>query len=93
MRRGKNLSEFKPDDIPDSDEVLQRRNPDDLLSFKTVKRTFKKIVEKPKEIVHHIGTSLGIITPKSAIKPTKSTRAKAATKPIKSTSPKKPRRR
>ena len=75
MRKGKPINQFVPEDVPSANDVLERRSPQELISFKKLKRSFLGVTEKPKEIVRSIGSSLGLIKAKKASGPKSATKA------------------
>ena len=75
MRKGKPINQFVPENVPSANDVLERRSPQELISFKKLKRSFLGVTEKPKEIVRSIGSSLGLIKAKKASGPKSATKA------------------
>lgn len=78
MRKGKPINQFVPDEVPSANDVLERRSPQELLSFKKLKKTFLGVTEKPKEIARSIGSSLGLIKAKKASGPRSTFKASGA---------------
>lgn len=68
LRKGKPISQFVPANIASSADVLERRSPKEIISFRKLKRSFLGITEKPKEVLNSIGSGLGLTKTRKATK-------------------------
>lgn len=83
LRKGKQISQFKVDDIASSQNVLERRSPKELINFNKLKRSFISIKNRPVELARSIGSKLGLVKPEKARGTTKAKGATGARGPRK----------
>ena len=78
-RIAKPYANFNRDDILDSFSAYKKRNEKYFSTFERVKRATKSIVNKPKDVIKSVASSMGIIKAKSATKAVGTRKAKKAT--------------